>query len=84
MSGSDLKNSNIKFYPNPTNNFVNIYLSEIKPTAIRISDVTGKLILEDNMNESKKSIDLSSYNSGIYFIQLTDNNDSRVVKLVKE
>jgi hypothetical protein len=84
MSAEELKSNNVKIYPNPTNGIVMISLQEVKPTTIRITDVTGKLIFENTITEQQTKVNLSNYNSGIYFIQLTDDQDSKVVKLVKE
>ncbi len=84
MSAEELKNNNVKIYPNPTNGIVMVSFQEVKPTTIKITDVTGKLIFENTITEQQTKINLSNYNSGIYFIQLTDDQDSKVVKLVKE
>lgn len=62
-TGEFLK-SNFKLYPNPTSSIVTIS-SEDEIQEIAVYNQLGQIVLKTN----SKSIDLSSYNSGIYLVQ---------------
>ena len=69
-------NSTNKFivFPNPTNNILTVDFSSIKENKyndinISISDLTGRNIMSfNNLEQSKKEIDVQSLNSGIYIL----------------
>lgn len=84
MSVSELENSSFKVFPNPSKGNLNIMLSDVRPTEVSILDVTGRVVLADSMNEQMKSVDISNFNTGIYFIHLINSKESRVIKIVKE
>ena len=77
---NDIKNSNIKIYPNPTNNIINIEgLNKNENNTIQIFDVQGKLVFTKTINE-KGMIDLSELNKGVYVIKIGEVAQ-RVVKM---
>ncbi len=77
---NDIKNSNIKIYPNPTNNTINIEgLNKNENNSIKIFDVQGKLVITKTINE-KSTIDLSELNKGIYVIKIGEVAQ-RIVKI---
>jgi hypothetical protein len=77
---NDIKNSNIKIYPNPTNNIIYIEgLDNNKSNTIQIFDVQGKLVLTKTINE-KGTIDLSELNKGVYVIKVGEVAQ-RIVKM---
>ena len=77
---NDIKNSNIKIYPNPTNNIINIEgLNKNENNTIQIFDVQGKLVITKTINEKGK-IDLSELNKGVYVIKIGELAQ-RIVKM---
>ena len=77
---NDIKNSNIKIYPNPTNNIINIEgLNKNENNTIQIFDVQGKLVITKTITE-KGAIDLSELNKGVYVIKIGEVAQ-RIVKL---
>ena len=64
------------FYPNPTTG--SIYLSE--PVNITLSDLSGKLLLEE---ENTNQLDLSALPAGMYFLNIGENNH-QTFKVIKE
>ena len=77
---NDIKNSNIKIYPNPTNNIINIEgLNKNENNTIQIFDVQGKLVITKTINE-KGTIDLSELNKGVYVIKIGELAQ-RIVKM---
>ena len=77
---NDIKNSNIKIYPNPTNNIINVEgLSKNENNSIQIFDVQGKLVITKTITE-KGTIDLSELNKGVYVIKIGEVAQ-RIVKM---
>ncbi len=80
-------NNNIKVYPNPASSILNIEILNIEKNAIiQIVNAQGNifLLLSRQCFDGKysKSIDISNYESGIYFIQIINNGISYTKKLV--
>lgn len=68
-------------YPNPSYGLITIVMSELSSTIeIAIISSLGVTVLRDQIVKGNKSkqLDLSSLESGCYFIQFVDNN--RVIK----
>jgi len=69
---------NINIYPNPAYNELNIKSDEIYSRLV-ISDMTGKIVIDQNTNNSIMNIDVSGLNSGIYLIYIY-NKDRGIIK----
>ena len=76
----DDKISEVKIYPNPSSDLINIEGINIKESnKLSLYDIHGKLILEKYITDNI-TIDISNLESGIYFIKLNDTY-SKVIKL---
>lgn len=71
-------------YPNPANNYFNISLDKYinEPITITIFDSFGKLILDEITSETKYQLDVSQYNSGIYFVRVNSKDVVTTKRLV--
>jgi len=72
--------SEIILYPNPTTGVFTIHDSPGEKQ-IEVRDVTGKLILTQNMN-TEALVDLSGSRAGVYFITVSDESTSFVERIV--
>lgn len=81
-----LDNSNVLIYPNPTEDIVNIeFINYNTEVNYHLYNAQGKLIkTENNIKSSNVIIDLSVKNKGVYFINITSKNNSKVYKIVKQ
>jgi len=75
----ELNNSSI--YPNPFSNKLVIIVN--KSSSIKITDISGKEIYSTKIDAGKSTIDGGSFDSGIYFIAITDEQTSITKKLIK-
>jgi hypothetical protein len=76
-----VENSSIQISPNPTNQFLNINISEyISIANIRIFDVLGK---EYSFTMKDTQLDVSLLPSGVYFLQVKSDNQIITTKFVK-
>lgn len=65
-STSELTETNINIYPNPTNGIININTNEIIES-VNITDINGKLVHHQTNNSP---IDISQHVRGIYFMNI--------------
>lgn len=83
-SGIDkYKNIDFAVYPNPTTKYLNVDIQSENTgheTQFKIIDITGKLVLEGNLDD-KNQINIESLNKGTYFIKLSNYNET--LKFVK-
>lgn len=73
---------NLSVFPNPANQYLNI-ITNLKDFALEIRSIDNSIIM---LNESvgNTKVDVSELPQGIYFIVLTSEKGSRVVKFIKE
>lgn len=72
QSVQSLKVSNIKIYPNPTTDVLNIQTeADLKA---EIYDAGGKLVREVNLVSGVNHLDVSAYNSGNYVLKIGDTS----------
>jgi len=71
-------------YPNPASNLLSLqYIAKSKTINYEVYDLTGRLVLKGNLNESN-SISIQSLNSGLYIIKLVDDGEVLTAKFLKE
>ncbi|MGP8217114.1 MAG: T9SS type A sorting domain-containing protein [Bacteroidia bacterium] len=78
---------NISVFPNPANQTLNIKFSaKTNDARISIEDVTGREVYNSQLtiDNSQLTMDISGLSAGVYFVKVTTNNSSQVVKFVKE
>ena len=80
----EFENGSFVFYPNPASDFVTISLKDTANSisTVTVYDVLGKMILQKKASNSitTDTVDLSSVNPGIYFIEVQTENNTKVVK----
>lgn len=72
---------NVAMHPNPTNNFVTLVSDKNLKGAIKIVDLSGKIVAESFINGIQTTIDVSHLQSGIY--QVFVEGKTGASKLVK-
>jgi len=78
------ENANINIYPNPAKDFVFIELPNkiLKNSKIEIFNSIGNLVYKNEYLQSKMRINLSDFNSGIYFLKYYNTNKQITKKIV--
>lgn len=67
------KNENVMIYPNPANEKINIYSKDFVFNTYAIADLTGKIIIEENILPSQTyQVNVSKLEKGIYILILND------------
>ena len=80
---NDIK-SNVSIYPNPSNGVFVIKLDVLGKYDITIYNVLGQTVLSTFTNSMTTSIDLSSFDKGIYTVELKDKNTIYTDKVIVE
>ena len=77
------KKYTVYVYPNPASN--KIHMEGIRNYKyMRITDVTGKIVYEQNVSRGSETINISNLLKGLYIIRLTGNDDQQIVKFLKK
>ena len=78
----------VEYYPNPTRDFVNLYLhGQDSSIDLQIVDRDGNIkeILCKEIGLNRKiEVDFSSYPEGVYMIRLLSKTIDKTVKIIKE
>lgn len=84
LSTPDFDTATFRIFPNPNNSDILYYTSD-EPLQIKIIDVVGKVIYSKQKAATDNAINISTLNSGIYFVQFTAYSGATITKkLIKE
>lgn len=80
----DVQEMNWSVFPNPARNelFVTHDNSVVHPTELKLINATGQELLRASLFEPRQRIDISFIPGGVYFISLTDDQNSYSEKLL--
>ncbi len=74
---------NISIYPNPTDGNINI-VSNVEIISLKIVDLTGKTVLNINVNKDNFTSDVNSLLSGFYLVNILTENGIISKSLIKK
>ena len=80
----DVKSSRFNLYPNPTNGFITIELEKASKYELSIVNVLGQTVYTNSIFKINNRVDLSSFEIGVYTIELSDGNNIYSEKLIVE
>ena len=74
-------------FPNPFSNILNIKVESEKQEKlnVRVSDLSGKIVYESNNHQTNQSIQIGEeLVQGMYLVQLTFGDETKLIKVVKK
>ena len=77
----ELVGTPIMVYPNPVKDVVNIE-AEMNVESVNIINMVGQVVYQEQLNQKSTKIDLSNYDSGIYFISMNTQEKTITKKIV--
>ena len=82
----DNQQSGVIIYPNPTKDKVFIIMGSGlgKPYRIELFQPNGQVLFSKESMETRAEIDLSTLNSGVYFVRISSENSIVVKKIIRE
>jgi hypothetical protein len=78
---------NIKLYPNPATDKINMIFEQTMPvqkSSISIYTTQGQLILQQPIHQAKTEIDIRSLAKGVYILKVENSIGGAVKKIIKE
>ncbi|WP_162126796.1 T9SS type A sorting domain-containing protein [Flavobacterium phycosphaerae] len=72
----------IKLYPNPATSVVNI-AAQLDSYNVKVTDMTGKVMLNKAFSGVENTVDISSFATGVYFFEIKSGNKSETTKIMK-
>ena len=81
---NDIKNSQFNIYPNPTNGLFTIELDGNSKYVVSVRNVLGQIVFSTTTNGINTNVDLSTFDKGIYTVELKDNNAIYTEKVIVE
>lgn len=72
----------IKVHPNPANNFVTLS-SELDSYDLSVTDLTGKVVLQQSLSGIENTINVSNLSSGIYLFNINSDDKKDTIKVIK-
>ncbi len=70
-------------YPNPVINNLFINIESDQSISIQVFDVNGKLLMSSMSSNNSTSIEMTDFNSGVYFIKLENKAEVVCIPIVK-
>jgi hypothetical protein len=71
-------------YPNPTENQLTVSSRQLSGATISITDILGRELHNEILNQPLQTINLESFSSGVYFISLRSEKFIAVKKIIVE
>ncbi|EDP94950.1 T9SS type A sorting domain-containing protein [Kordia algicida OT-1] len=72
----------MNMYPNPASNMIQ-FSNITNQMQYNIYNTLGHLIAQGKLENSQKSIDISTFTSGMYLVEITSKTQSKIFKLLK-
>ncbi len=76
--------SDVRIYPNPTQNIINIALKDQNIDSVRVFDLPGKNVFSQEVGSSQAQIDLSGFSRGMYLVEINASGAKKTFKIVRE
>ncbi|PHR14813.1 MAG: hypothetical protein COA40_01165 [Aequorivita sp.] len=78
----DFSASKFSVYPNPVQDILNIKSASSVDNVV-VYDILGKVVLQENPGKISPAINMSNLPSGAYMVQVTIDNATKTVKVIK-
>ena len=75
-----VNNATYSIYPNPASDYIKLSAISSQQSVVKIYNALGMLVDEYEMNSSEIEINVSDYNSGIYFIDIDGVMNKLVIR----
>ncbi len=76
--------NNIKIYPNPAEDFINITSDNQTITSVALYNIDGRLLERNKPNSNKILLNIGEYPGGVYFIEIKSDENVIKKKIIKK
>lgn len=81
LSVDNFKLTDINLYPNPAENILNIDFKDVAETKVNLYDMSGRLVMNTVLINTNNKLDMSQLKSGIYVVELSNENGKARTKI---
>ena len=74
-------------YPNPTTHFLTLNIPNVKNSVLNfwLSDITGKVLANEQIHNENTTITMENLPKAIYFLKITENDETiKTFKIIKQ
>ena len=71
------------YYPNPVKDFLSLAYDQ-KITDVTIFNLLGQQVMTKEINENQTKINMASLSKGAYLVKVNSQNETKVIKIIKE
>ena len=71
-------------YPNPANDYIKLSAVGFQLSAVKIYNYLGILVDEIKTNSDEIEINVSNYNSGVYFVEINTDKENSIIRIIKK
>lgn len=79
----EVKGEVVTVFPNPATDFINVQTSKSGNAVVSISDLSGRVVAQQPVNEMNNQVDLRQLNKGMYFLNVTVDGKSSTSRFIK-
>ncbi|MDD2345266.1 MAG: T9SS type A sorting domain-containing protein, partial [Bacteroidales bacterium] len=73
---------NLNVYPNPAKTLLNIRFEKFSSYNLTLFSIDGRIVMNEKSNSEHHVLNIASLDKGIYLLKVSDNNRSKIVKVV--
>ncbi|RTY95084.1 T9SS type A sorting domain-containing protein [Flavobacterium sp. GT3R68] len=83
LETTSFDNTNFSYYPNPVKDVLNLsYTTQI--STVSVFNLLGQEVMTKAINASQSQIDMSHLSTGTYVVQVTADDQVKMIKVIKE
>ncbi|MBN2667999.1 MAG: T9SS type A sorting domain-containing protein, partial [Bacteroidales bacterium] len=75
----------IEVYPNPANDLLNVnYNIKANISELAVVDMFGRVLIQSTIDSNSQQFDVSSLNTGVYFVKIQWSGKTEIIKFIKQ
>ena len=74
----------ISLYPNPAKQNIVVKLNEFNKASLTVYDLSGRLILNKNLDSSLTNLNVSGFATGVYLFKIKTDKGEVIKRIVKQ
>lgn len=83
LKAKQFDNTQFKFHPNPVKDFLHLSYNQ-KISDVVVFNLLGQKVLDQTIGSNQAKVDLSGLTQGAYTVRVNADNQSKIIKIVKE
>jgi len=80
VSKNTVNHNNLQIFPNPSNGIFTVSSNSLDN--VRVFDTLGNLVFNEVVSNNSINVSTSGLTSGIYFVQVTENDNSSTLRII--